>query len=223
MQLDAHVHGDAECGVDRALDRIGFDDGAAALVGEQIDRVRGVVPQQVVGPAAGLAQRIHVGAAEKVGLYIHLLDVELACLDLVVHPLVAGVEAPGVAHHGHKAGFLLHTQDFLAFFVHIAQRDLDLHMFARLQARQGLAGVHLCGRAQNDGVNFFQGQRLVQVGGDVTNAVFVSHLFGFGELTPDQRDDFHAVDVLDAVQVFDAESTRARQGDFDGFAHDCSS
>ncbi len=134
---------------------------------------------------------------------------------------MAGVEAAGVAHHGHQTRFFLNAQDFLAFFVHIAQRDLDLHMFARLQARQGLAGVHLCGRAQNDGVDFFQGQRLVQVGGDVTNAVFVSHLFGFGELTPDQRYDFHAVDVLDAVQMLDAEGTGAGQGDLDGFAHVC--
>jgi hypothetical protein len=30
--------------------------------------VRGVVPKQMVGPAARLAQRIHVGAAEEIGL-----------------------------------------------------------------------------------------------------------------------------------------------------------
>jgi hypothetical protein len=53
----------------------------------------------------------------------------------------------------------------------------------------------------------------------VGNAVFVRHLFGFGELAADQRDDFDAVDVFDAVQVFDAEGTCACEGDFDGFAH----
>jgi len=72
--------------------------------GEQVHRVRGVVPQQVVGPAARLAQRVDVGAAEEVGLHIHLLDVELARRDLLVHLLVAGVEAAGVAAHGHQAG-----------------------------------------------------------------------------------------------------------------------
>ena len=206
--------------MDRPLYGVGFDDGAAALVSEQIHRVRGVVPEQVVGPAAGLAQRVHVGAAEKIGLYIHLLDVELTGLDLVVHPLVAGVETAGVTHHGHQTGFLLYTQNFLAFFVDIAQRNLDLYVLARLQAGQGLAGVHLRGRAQDDGIDFFQSQRLVQVCSDVTDAVFVSHLFGFGELAANQRDDFHTVDVFDAVQVFDAEGTCARQGNFDGFAHD---
>jgi hypothetical protein len=64
--------------VDRALHGVGLHDGAAGLVGEQVHRVRGVVPQQVVGPAARLAQRVHVGAAEEVGLHVHLLDVELA-------------------------------------------------------------------------------------------------------------------------------------------------
>ena len=52
--------------------------GLPRLVGEQVDGVRGVVPQQVVGPAARLAERVHVGAAEEVGLHVHLLDVELA-------------------------------------------------------------------------------------------------------------------------------------------------
>jgi len=122
-------------------------------------------------------------------------------------------------NHGHQAGFLLNAQDFLAFFVHIAQRNLDLNVLARFQASQGLAGVHLGGRTQDDGIDLFQSQRLVQVGGDVGNAVFVRDLFGFGELTANQRDHFDAVDVLNAVQVFDAEGTSAREGDFDGFAH----
>jgi len=61
----------------------------------------------VVGPAAGLAQRVGVGAAEEIGLHIHLLDVEFAGRDPVVDVLVAGVEAAGVAAHGHQAGLLL--------------------------------------------------------------------------------------------------------------------
>ena len=60
--------------------------GSPRLVREQVDRVRGVVPQQVVGPAARLAERVHVGAAEEVGLHVHLLDVELAGDDLACAP-----------------------------------------------------------------------------------------------------------------------------------------
>ena len=61
----------------------------ARLVVEQVDRVRRVVPQQVVGPAARLAQGVHVRAAEEVGLHVHLLDRQLAGDDLVVDVLVA--------------------------------------------------------------------------------------------------------------------------------------
>jgi hypothetical protein len=51
------------------------------------------------------------------------------------------------------------------------------------------------------------------------DAVLGSNLLGFSEFAAHQRDDLHAVNVLDAVQVFDAKGTCARQGDFDGFAH----
>ena len=46
-----------------------------------------------------------------------------------------------------------------------------------------------------------------------------SHQYVNQQITADEGDDFHALDVLDTVQVFDAESARARQGDFDGFGH----
>ena len=79
--------------------------------------------------------------------------------------------------------------------------------------------MHLRGRAQDDGVHFGQRQAVGQVGGDVADAVLGGDFLGFFQVAADQRDDFHAVDVLDAVQVFDAEGTGAGQGDFDGFAH----
>ena len=63
-------------GMDRPLDRVGLHDRRAGLIGEQVDRMRGVVPEQVVGPRARLAERVHVGAAEEVGLHVHLLDME---------------------------------------------------------------------------------------------------------------------------------------------------
>ena len=78
MKLNGHVHRNAQSGVNGALHRMGLDHGATALVSEQVDGVRGMVPQQVVGPAAGLTGSVHVGAAEKVGLHIHLLNVQLA-------------------------------------------------------------------------------------------------------------------------------------------------
>jgi hypothetical protein len=96
-----------------SLDGVGLHNPFTGLVLEQVNRVGGMVPQQVIGPGAGLAEGVGVRPPEKVGLDVHLLDGELARADPVVHVLVGGVEAPGVAGHGDEAGFLLNVHDFL--------------------------------------------------------------------------------------------------------------
>ncbi len=73
--------------MDRPLHGVGLHDLRARLIGEQIDGVRGVMPQQMVGPGARLSQRVHVGAAEEIGLHVHLLDVELAGDDALAHDI----------------------------------------------------------------------------------------------------------------------------------------
>ena len=177
------------------------------------------MPQQVIGPAARLAQGVGVGAAEEIGLHIHLLDVEFARGDLVVHILVAGVEAAGVAAHGHQPGLLLQGHDFFSALEGVRQRNLHLHMLARLQAGQRLLGMHLGGRAKNDGIQFWQSQAFRQFRGHMANTVLGSDLFGLLQVTADQGHDFDAINILDAVQVLDTESAGASQRDFDGFAH----
>ena len=82
-------------------------DGAAGLVGEEVDRVGGVVPEQVIGPGARLAGGVHVLAAEEVGLHVHLLDRCFTGGDLAVDVLVGRVEAARVADHAGEAGLLL--------------------------------------------------------------------------------------------------------------------
>ena len=81
--------------------------GLPVWYGEQVDGVRGVVPQQVVGPAARLAEGVGVRAAEEVGLHVHLLDRELAGGDPLVHPLVARVEPSRMAAHRDQPRLLL--------------------------------------------------------------------------------------------------------------------
>ena len=61
----------------RPLDRV-CDRRAPRLVLEEVDGVCRVVPQQVVRPGARLAERVHVAAAEEIGLHVHLLDAQLA-------------------------------------------------------------------------------------------------------------------------------------------------
>jgi len=98
----------------------------------------------------------------------------------------------------------------------IGQRNFHLHVFASPQAGQRLLGVHLRGGAEDDGVHLLERQAVGQLGGDVPDAVFVGHFLGLLQVAADERDHFNALDVLDAVQVLDAEGACAGQGDFDG-------
>ena len=75
--------------MDRPLHRVAIGDVLAGLVLEQVDGVGGVVPQQMVGPAPRVAGGVDVLAAEEIGLHVHLLDLQLAGLDLLVDVLVA--------------------------------------------------------------------------------------------------------------------------------------
>ena len=127
--------------MDQAFDRVGLHDRRAALIGEEIDRVRRVMPEQVVGPGARLAERVHVGAAEEVGLHIHLLDVERAGQNPLVHILVARVEAARMANHGDEASLLLSREDGLGIREAVGERDLDLDVLAGVKALNGLGGV----------------------------------------------------------------------------------
>ena len=198
---------------------MGFDDRATALVGEQVHRMGGMVPQQVVGPTARLTQRVHVGAAEKIGLYVHLLDVEIASLDFLMNPLVAGIEASGVATHGDQARGLLQVHHLLTVFEDIAQGDLDLHVLAGLEAVERLTGVHLSRRAQDHSVEFLDLEGLGQIGGDVTNPVLGGDFPGFVQLTANERDHLNPIDVLNAIEMLDAKCAGTGEGDFDGFTH----
>src|SRR3546814_4599752 len=77
----------AELRMERPPDGIGLDDGAG-LPGEKVDRMRGMVPQQVIGPAARLSLGVHVMAAKEIGLHVHLLDRQITRHDPAVNPLV---------------------------------------------------------------------------------------------------------------------------------------
>ena len=166
------------CGWIGPLHRVGLHDAAAGLVLEQVHRVRGVVPQQVVGPAARLAQRVHVRAAEEIGLHVHLLDVELARLDLLVHVLVAGIEAARVADHRDQAGLLLRLDDRLGRPPACRTAGSPPARACRPSGGDRLRGVHLRGRAQDHGVHVGTRQRLGEVRSSRARAVLAAPLPG---------------------------------------------
>ena len=90
----------------RPLHGVRAHDLRARLVTEQVHGVRGVMPQQMIGPGTRLAQRVDVGAPEEIGLHVHLLDRKLAGDDAPVDPLMRGIEAPRVPDHAHQPGAL---------------------------------------------------------------------------------------------------------------------
>lgn len=92
---------------------------------------RGVVPQQVVGPASRLAERVDVRAAQEVGLHVELLQIQLAAPDPVVHPAVRRVEPAGVADHAHQPRLLGDPGDEFGIGPGVGERNLDLHVLAR--------------------------------------------------------------------------------------------
>ena len=174
FELDAHIHGDAEGRVYRPLRRVRLHDRRADLIGEEIDGVRGVVPEQMVGPRARLAERVHVGAPEEIGLHVHLLDMEFVGENSLVDELVARVEAAGVADHGDETGLLLRRDNRLGIPQTVGEGDLDLHVLAGLQAPR-LSGRRASGSASpGHGVEARELQRLGELHGRVADPVFVA-------------------------------------------------
>ena len=145
----------------RSFDGVGLDD-LARLVGKQIDRVCGVMPKQVIGPAAWLALGIDILAAEKIGLHIHLLDIEFARSDLVVHVLMRWIKSAGMSDHAGQSGFFLLVYHRLAVRKAIGQRNLHLYVLARIHAGDRLLRVHLSWRAKNDGIHIVAVQGITQ-------------------------------------------------------------
>ena len=60
----------------------------AGLIHEQIDGMTGMVPQQVVGPAARAAIGADILAPEEICLHIHLLNIQVTGDNPVVNILV---------------------------------------------------------------------------------------------------------------------------------------
>ena len=121
----------------------------ARLIAEQVHRVAGVVPQQVIGPAARLAERIDVRPAEEIGLHVHLQHLELAREDALVDPLMAGVEAARMARHRDDAGFLLHPHEPLGVRERVGHGNLDHDVLAGAHALLALRRMQLRRRGQN--------------------------------------------------------------------------
>src|SRR5215472_4697659 len=209
---DAHVHRDVELGMDRPLHGVAVGDGLAALVLKEIDRMGGVVPQEMVGPAARIAGRVDVPAAKEVGLHVHLLDLELALLDLLVDVLVARVEPPHMAAHGGDAGLLGDLHQVLGVLDAVGDRNLDQHVLARTHHLLALAEMHLGRRGEDHRVGALDAFR--QLAGVVRNTVFLGDLGGSVLVAANERGHLDFGNALERVEMLLPERALSRYADF---------
>ena len=154
------------------------------------------MPQKMIGPRARLTEGIDVGAAEEIGLHVHLLDRELTPGDALVDPLVRGVEAPRVADHADEAGALLQLGNGQRVGPVVGERYLDLHVLARLHAGSGLGGVQLGRAGENGGFHARETQGFGQVRRGVRHTVLLRDGTGRVDGAPDER---HHLDVTDGL------------------------
>src|SRR5579871_753356 len=149
----------------------------------------------MIRPAARLAGRVHVGAAEEIGLHVHLLDFELAFLDALVHPLMARIEAAHMPGHRDNAGLLLDFHQRFGVRHAVGDRDFDQHMLAGAHHLLALSAVHLGRRGKDNGVG--APDAFTEVATPVRDAVFPGDLGGRILIAADQR---HYLGVRDAFQ-----------------------
>ena len=216
-QPDAHVHGDAQLRMGRTLQDLNVFGEVAGLVLEQVHRMAGVMPQQVVGPAPGLAQRVDVGAAEEEGLGHQVLKLQLPGLDPPMHPLVARVEASHVVHHRDQAGGPLYLDHPLGAHERIRHRDLDEHVFAGVHHLLGLPGVQRRRRGEDGRLHPRLAEALVEIHRPVGDPVLAGH--GLGVLGHAAHDgcDLHAFDARQRIEVLVRERPFSNHADLHEF------
>ena len=198
--------------MDRALHRVAVGDVLAALVLEQVDGVRGVVPQQMIGPAPRVAGGVDVLAPEEIGLHVHLLDLQLAGLDLLVDVLMARVEAPHVAAHRGDAGLLGDLHQVLGVLDAVGHRDLDQHVLAGAHHLLALAEVHLGRRGEDHRVGALDA--FAEIAGVMRDAVFLGDRRGGVLVAADERGDFDALNALQRIEMLLAKRALAGDTDF---------
>ena len=118
--------------------------GSPHLVREEVDGVRRVVPQEIVGPTASLTERVRywfdersTSARPSVGSVSSPRD------DSLMNPLVRGVESSRVADHADETGLTWHARDALGVRPASRRGDLDLHVLPARHGGDGLLRVEL--------------------------------------------------------------------------------
>ncbi len=124
---------------------------------------------------------------------------------------MAGIEAARVAAHGDEAGFLLRLQHGFGIREAVGQRNLHLHMLAGPQALDGLLRMHLRGRGEDHRRKSRLLETCGEIPGVVRDAELLRHFPGGFLVAAGDRDDFDPRNLLDGLQMLDAEGALSCQ------------
>ena len=130
---------------------------------------------------------------------------------LLVHPLMAGIEAAHVPAHGDDAGLLGDLHQRLGVLDAVGDRDFHQHVLAGAHHLLALAEMHLGRRGEDHRVGALDA--FGEVAGVVRDAVFLRDLRGRVLIAADQRSDLGIGNALERVEVFLAEGALTGNAD----------
>ena len=120
------------------------------------------------------------------------------------------VEATRMTDHADSTRFLLRLIDRLRIVPAVGHGNFDLDVEAGTHALNRLACMHLRRRAKNRCLETGRLERVVQAREHLGNTVLGREFLCRLETTADERCNLDTVDVLDAVEMLDAESAATR-------------
>jgi hypothetical protein len=203
--------------MNRSVHGVHFRRSLTGLMLELVDRVTGVVPEQVICPAAWFAFGIHIGAAEEERLNHKVLQREFAFLDSIVDPLMAGIEPSRVSAHCGESGFLCDFQDHFRVRKIVCNRNFDLHVLAGSHHLYRLFGVHLGGRRQNCGFDAGLGKGFGEIGCPVRDPILFGDSFRGVGTASGNRNDLRTLDARESVEMLLGECSLPNHTDL----HEC--
>jgi hypothetical protein len=181
---------------------------------KQIDRVAGVVPEQMVRPAARLAEQIQIRAAKEKCLHDQLLYFQFTCLNPVTDPLVTWIESARVTDHRNLAGFLLHINDTSGISKRVRHRYFNHDMLSGTHDLFRLICMDLSRTRQDGRLDIGLSQALCKVSGSVRYASFLGNGLCRVRAAPGNSRYFDANYSRKRVQMFVCESALSNHANF---------
>ena len=147
-------------------------------------------------------------------MHVHLLNLQLALLNLLVNELMAGIEAAHVTAHGNHAGFLRDLHQRFGILDAVGDGNFDQHMLAGAHHLLALTKVHLGRGGEDHCVGALDALR--EIAGMVRNAVLLGDFRRGVLIAADQRGHLDLRYALERIQMLLPERTLTGDANFHG-------